>query len=607
MDFVTHKVQTFQFWPDPNCLVARIRILWCRAFCFFKCKILDHQMELLQSAHDELLSGFGMDALWPPAAAQAAKPGEKVLKRKLAPRTNGSRQETQIAAGPHETPYYSTNSSPCRVENERSVSDWSRSRPRVHREAVLHLILAYPTVLVCLVVISFLFCCLIALLVPLRAVVVIIGIVVFSVLLMHQLWRTLCQTGLSPFLPVQINTLLSETSLFDVFYRVVVTGRVPFYFSRLVILLWVSPTDQELISILEGCDPSFVRFLMKRGVINHLPATIRHLYSPSPNLEPTSPLVAASPVEQFGSAREGSNHSTHTPGVSVEDTVTMGRRPSQKSNISISSTGIHSADPEIPARESLPPPHMERAPFNLWTRTHNRPPPHPMYRHTHLTRSLSSSPHDSLPSSPPGQTYSVVERTPRAQITGTHRVNLSEGGQRGTDSSMAVVQRGGVGGVGEMNKRRRNFIIPLVWRLALRRVVCFIRRIVNKGASSIRTRLIRLSMALSIFTFLLSIRRIRRGLGRFPIPAIIASLISLYLLDKARKLPTTSPPPTPPSDNTPNRRDGGRQSLSSQEIHLRSVVVAQQLLRSSLKGEAQLYACDTDDGIELNSISMELN
>eukprot|EP01068_Selenidium_serpulae_P002104 Selendium_serpulae@DN2198_c0_g1_i1.p1 len=93
----------------------------------------------------------------------------------------------------------------------------------------------------------------------------------------HTIFRS---KGLAQFLSPGTNRALTDDSMFDYFYQLVVSGNVPFYFSRLCILMWVKPTDDELVSILRGCNASFINWMLRKGLINHLPRGIRVMYRP---------------------------------------------------------------------------------------------------------------------------------------------------------------------------------------------------------------------------------------------------------------------------------------------------------------------------------------
>eukprot|EP00388_Colpodella_angusta_P002915 GDKJ01010327.1.p1 GENE.GDKJ01010327.1~~GDKJ01010327.1.p1 ORF type:complete len:722 (-),score=158.78 GDKJ01010327.1:632-2752(-) len=89
--------------------------------------------------------------------------------------------------------------------------------------------------------------------------------------------------GLRSVFPFWLNKLLQQESILEIFFRIVKSGRLTFYVSRVILLLVTDPNNEEdIAAIFEGWEPGMMRIMSTRGFINLLPQSIQKIYKPCP-------------------------------------------------------------------------------------------------------------------------------------------------------------------------------------------------------------------------------------------------------------------------------------------------------------------------------------
>lgn len=87
--------------------------------------------------------------------------------------------------------------------------------------------------------------------------------------------------GLQALLPFWLNRLLQQESILEIFFRIVKSGRLTFYASRIIMLLITDPNNEEdLAAVFDGWEPGMMRIMSTRGFINLLPNSVQKVYNP---------------------------------------------------------------------------------------------------------------------------------------------------------------------------------------------------------------------------------------------------------------------------------------------------------------------------------------
>lgn len=90
--------------------------------------------------------------------------------------------------------------------------------------------------------------------------------------------RLIHEHGVVIAMPPEASRVLEDARLLDLLYVQLSSGRHTFYISRLVALLFASPTPEEALALLEGWHPTLVKLLTTRGVLNAFPKRFKRVF-----------------------------------------------------------------------------------------------------------------------------------------------------------------------------------------------------------------------------------------------------------------------------------------------------------------------------------------
>lgn len=379
---------------------------------------------------------------------------------------------------------------------------------------------------------------LLILLVRIQVVVCLCIAVATTGVVLRHVWCHTRSIGLASLFPRSVNNILTEQSLFDIFYKIIATGRVPFYFSRLCILLWVCPTDDELIRILDGCDPAFVRFLLRRGIINSLPLRIQRLYKPSIQHHQTNNDVAVSPrptnlrKHPGASARRRSiNRAIRQPNSRRDSNSNFGD-PEIANRFSDSEINLRHQNPREPLRGQLS---FRTAPSHSPVTSSAFPklPPEglstsqqpgdrsrfaqpPLERHQEVLELLESG---------IGQSICRQKKRPINHCCSGRILTPSASCSRSTGSEDGC-QR-----LGRCRSDRGDFLLPLVIRLLAARIFGAGNYTMERTAMSTKRHILRVMAGLSVLAIALYNRKVRKLVPRASLLVFVGGFVSacLYL------------------------------------------------------------------------------
>lgn len=122
-------------------------------------------------------------------------------------------------------------------------------------------------------------------LIPLDIVIVVIFLSLSTCILLSYYVNLFLKDGVVQYLPQQIDVFLQRECLIDVFCQLCTSGKISFYISRIVMLIFCYPNNDEILRLLDGWSPHMIELMTTRGVIHTLPTPLQRIYSPALAIE----------------------------------------------------------------------------------------------------------------------------------------------------------------------------------------------------------------------------------------------------------------------------------------------------------------------------------